>query len=135
MNRTTGQAQVQARDQENTSEGRSILWNADKLTLSGGLFYYRYKPKYQIEEVKHFVVPRAHRTAINACHHDAGHQGKKRTESLISDRFWWPGVFEDVNRAVQNCRRCQLYGGREEKALIVPMMVTALLQLVHFDFT
>ena len=54
---------------KNTPEERSILWNADKLTLSGGLLYYRYKPKYQIEEVKCFVVPRAHRrTAIDGCH-------------------------------------------------------------------
>ena len=74
---------------KNTPERRSILWNADRLTLSGGLLYYRYKPKYQIEEVKCFVVPRAHRrTAINGCHHDTDHQGKKRTESLISDQFW-----------------------------------------------
>ena len=110
---------------KNTPEGRSIMCNADKLTLSGGLFYYRHKPKYQIEEVKCFVVPRAHRrTAIDGCHHDTGHQGKKRAESLISDRFWWPGVYEDVNRAVQNCRWCQLYGGREEKTPMVPMMVT-----------
>ena len=59
---------------KNTPEGRSILQNADKLTLSGGLLYYRYKPKYQIEEVQHFVVPRAHRrTAIDGCHCDAGH--------------------------------------------------------------
>ena len=71
---------------KNTPEGRSILQNADKLTLSGGLLYYRYKPKHQIEEVKHFTVPREHRrVAIDGCHHDAGHQGKKRTESLISD--------------------------------------------------
>ena len=69
---------------KNTPEERSILWNADKLTLSGGLLYYRYKPKYQIEEVKCFVVPRAHRrTAIDGCHHDAGHQGMKRTESYL----------------------------------------------------
>ena len=69
---------------KNTPEGRSILQNADNLTLSGGLLYYRYKPKYQIEEVKCFVVPRAHRrTAIDGCHHDAGHQGKKRTESYL----------------------------------------------------
>ena len=32
--------------EKNTPEGRSMLWNADKLTLSGGLLYYRYKPKY-----------------------------------------------------------------------------------------
>ena len=117
MDRAVGEAQVQTRVQEEYSRGRSILQNAAKLTLSGGLLYYRYKPKYQIEEVKHFIVPRAHRrTATDGCHHDTGHQGKKRTESLTSDRFWWPGVYEDVNRAVQNCRQCQLYRGREEKA-------------------
>ena len=72
---------------------------------------------------------------IVGCHHDAGHQGKKRTESLISVRFWWPGVYEDVNRAAENWRQCQLYGGREEKAPMVPVMVTAPLQLVHLNFT
>ena len=86
---------------KNTPEGRNILQNADKLALSEGLLYYRYKPKYKIEEVKCFIMPRAHRrTAIDSCHHDAGHQGKKRMESLISDQFWWPGVYKDVNRAV-----------------------------------
>ena len=121
---------------KNTPEGGSILHNADKLTLSGGLLYYRHKPKYQIEEVKRFVVPSAHRrTAIDGCHHDAGDEGKKRAESLISDQFWWPGVYKDVNRAVHNCRQCQLYGGREEKVSMVPMMVTAPLQLVHLNFT
>ena len=111
---------------KNTPEGRSILCNADKLTLSGGLLYYRYKPKYQIKEVKHFIIRRAHwRTAIDGCHCDTGNQGKKRMESLISVQYWWPGVFEDVNRAVQNCKQCQLYGGKEEKAPMVPVMVTA----------
>ena len=45
-----------------------------------------YKPEYQIEEVKHFVVLRAcRRTAIDGCHRNAGHQGKKRTESFLID--------------------------------------------------
>ena len=71
---------------KNTPEGRSLLQNADKFILSGGLLYCSYKPKCQIEEVKCFIVPRAHRrTAIDGCHHDMGHQGKKRTKSLISD--------------------------------------------------
>ena len=34
---------------KNTLDGRSILQNADKLTLSGGLLHYRHKPKYQID--------------------------------------------------------------------------------------
>ena len=76
----TGQlAKLKSRpgSKKNTQEGRSILQNAYKLILSGGLLYYRYKPRYQIKEVKCFVVPRAHRrTAIDGCHCDAGHQGK-----------------------------------------------------------
>ena len=68
---------------KNTPEGRSILWNADKLTRSGGLLYYRYKPKYQIEKVKCFIVPRAHRrTAIDGCHCDAGHQVRREHSYL-----------------------------------------------------
>ena len=81
------------------------------------------------------VLRAQRRMAIDGCHQDAGHQGKKRTASLISDRFWWPGVYEDVDQAVKNCRCCQLYGGKEEKAPMVPMMVTTPLQLVHLNFT
>ena len=87
---------------KNTPTGKSLLRNADQLTLCG-LLYHRYTPKYQVDEVKCFVVLRAHRrTAIDGCHHDAGHQGKKRMESLVSDRFWWLGVYEDVERCTRN---------------------------------
>ena len=117
---------------KNTPAGKSLLRNADWLTLCEGLLYHRYMPKYQADKVKRFIVLRAHRrTAIDGCHPDVGHQGKKRTESLVSDGFWWLGVYEDVDQAVKNCRRCQLYGGREERAPMVLMMVTAPLQLVH----
>ena len=54
--------------------------------LSGGLLYHLYAPKYQVDEIKCFVVPWAHRqTALDGCHQDAGNQGKKRMESLVSD--------------------------------------------------
>ena len=66
------------RSHKNTLAGKSILRNADRLTLSGGFLYYQHKPKYQLEEVKWFVVPWAHRrTIIDGCHRYAGHQGKK----------------------------------------------------------
>ena len=83
---------------KNTPAGKSLLRNADWLTLCGGLLCHRYTPKYQVDKVKCFIVLRAHRrTVIDGCHRDTGHQGKKRMESLVSDRFWWPGVYEDVD--------------------------------------
>ena len=54
---------------KNTPVGKSMLRNADQLTLCWGLLYHRYMPKYQVEEVKCFIVPKAHRrTAIDSCH-------------------------------------------------------------------
>ena len=59
---------------KNTPAGKNLLSNADQWTLCGGLLYHQYMSKYQVDKVKHFIVPRAHRrTAINGCHHDAGH--------------------------------------------------------------
>ena len=118
---------------KNTPVGKSMLRNADWLTLCGGLLYHKYTPKYQVEEVKHFVVPKAHwRTAFYGCHQDAAHQGKKRTESLISDQFWWPGVCRSGSPKLQTLSTSQREG---RKAPMVLMMVTAPLQLVHLDFT
>ena len=54
---------------KNTPAGKNILRNVDRLILSGGLLYYQHKPKYQLEEVKWFAVPWAHRRmAIDNCH-------------------------------------------------------------------
>ena len=44
---------------KNQPEGKCIVWNADKLTLSGGILYYQHNLKY-LEEIKQFLVPRAH---------------------------------------------------------------------------
>ena len=44
---------------KNKPEGKCIVQNADRLTLLGGILYYQHNPKY-LEEIKWFVVPRAH---------------------------------------------------------------------------
>ena len=43
---------------------------------------------------------RAH--IIKACHNDAtaGHLGRTRTFYKLSERYYWPGIFRDVTRAV-----------------------------------
>ena len=89
---------------KNQPEGKCIIRNTDKLTLSGGMLYYRHSPKY-LEEIKWFVMPRAHqRMALNGCHRDAGHQDKKRALSLATDRFLWPGVQEVAENIVCDCK-------------------------------
>ena len=43
---------------KNTPVGKSMLRNADQLTLCRGLLYHRYTLKYQVEEVKCLGYPR-----------------------------------------------------------------------------
>ena len=131
MSTAVGEIEGPLRTFKNQPEGKCIIRNADKLTLSGGMLYYWHCPKY-LAEIKQFVVPRAHRrTALNGCHRDASHQGKKQTLSLVADRFWWPGVQEAAD-----CKHCQVYGGSESKAPMVSLKVTTHpLQLMHLDFT
>ncbi|QRV73577.1 Retrotransposable element Tf2 protein [Ceratobasidium sp. AG-Ba] len=50
------------------------------------------------------------RLAILEMHHDnpiAGHQGQARTLELISRRYYWPAMKQQVNRFVKTCEICQ----------------------------
>ena len=85
---------------KNQPVGKCIVRNADALTLSGCMLYYQHSPKY-LEKIKRFLVLRAHQQmALNGCHRDADHQGKKRTLSLVTNRFWWPGLQEAAESVI-----------------------------------
>ncbi|QRW12456.1 Transposon Tf2-1 polyprotein [Ceratobasidium sp. AG-Ba] len=50
------------------------------------------------------------RLAILEMHHDnpiAGHQGQARTLELISRRYYWPAMKQQVNQFVETCEICQ----------------------------
>ena len=66
--------------------------------------------------------------ALNGCHRDLVYQGKKRTLSPVTNRFWWPGVQEAAENIVCDYKRCQACGEIESRAPVP-------LQLVHLDFT
>ena len=71
-------------------------------------------------------MTRAHQqTALNGCHQDAGHQGKKWTLSLVRDKFWWPCAQEAMENAVCDCKCCQTYGGSESRAPMISLKETA----------
>ena len=55
-------------------------------------------------------IPRNFKTAIlQACHDDttAGHLGENRTYDKVAQRYFWNGIFRDVERYVKACPDCQ----------------------------
>ncbi|QRV83345.1 Retrotransposable element Tf2 protein [Ceratobasidium sp. AG-Ba] len=66
------------------------------------------------------------RLAILEMHHDnpiAGHQGQARTLELISRRYYWPAMKQQVNRFVETCEICQRSKGHKQYAPPKPLPI------------
>lgn len=55
---------------------------------------------------------------LESLHEESGHRGREGTFAKIAERYWWPGLYEDVRTHVSTCRECQLRkAGRREEPL------------------
>ena len=69
---------------------------------------------------RHKLVIPTHRRLfiIASAHNDVGHHGFYATNSLITERFWWPFMAFDISWFVRTCHICQLR--RTQNVLIPP---------------
>ena len=120
-----------------TSEEGQMVWrNCQNFTTLQGTLYLHSTPKGENEDLLLFMVPKMHQTAtLNGCHQDAGHQGHDCTISLLQEHFWWPGMAKQMRQVIKACRHCLQYEGGTPKAPLCPIVATALLDLLHVDFT
>ena len=113
-----------------------ILRVCHNLTMKNGKLYRQHTLKDDCEDIHQFVVPTTHRVAaLNACHRDSGHQGQRRTQELLRERFWWPLMMAQAEKMVHGCRRCDEFSGSIQKAQLNPIRATQPWELVHIDFT
>ena len=120
----------------NAEEGKTILWELKKLTLYQGALYHCHTPAGELEEVLWFMVPKAHWVAaMNGCHKDAEHQAQQWTLCLLHDQFPWPGMATQMQKAINNCKWCIQHEGICSKVTMLPIIITAPLELLHVDFT
>jgi hypothetical protein len=57
---------------------------------------------------------------ISSAHDDVGHHGFYATNALLSDRYWWPHMSQDIAWFIQTCRLCQL---RKTQQISIPPIV------------
>ncbi|XP_075775938.1 uncharacterized protein LOC142826874 [Pelodiscus sinensis] len=71
------------------------------------------------------LVPKAYRWRVMEMAHDnpwAGHLGIEKTQQRVIQRFYWPGVYQDVKNFCRSCPQCQRTAeARVPRAALVPM--------------
>ena len=95
-----------------------------------GLLYRRYSPPgadSDAHDIEQLVLPTELRPTVLKLAHDvpmAGHLGKKKTTDRILNRFYWPGLFRDVEEHCRSCGQCQKLSTRKvKKAPLVPLPI------------
>ena len=93
-------------------------------------------PKGETEDLLLFMVSKAHCVAtLNGCHQDAGHQGHDHTLSLLWEHFWWPHMTNQMHQSIKSCICCLQHEGHLSRAPLHLIVVTALMDPLHVDFT
>ena len=67
------------------------------------------------------VVPQERRLfLVSSAHNDVGHHGFYATNALLVERYWWPGMAQDIAWFIQTCHLCQL---RKTQQIAIPPVV------------
>ena len=79
------------------------------------------------EEVEHvLVLPQKHRkTVMEVAHDSLQHMGARRVKALISQRFSWPGLGQEVIQYIKSCDICQRCSKVQRKVPMVERKVMA----------
>ena len=120
-----------------TAEGathRSLFQVADKLSLIDGKLYREVES--DDRTIKQLVLPRCYISEVfKLLHTNIGHPGRDRTLSLLRDRFYWPGMYSDVERMIEGCSRCIRRKAPDQRRVpLVNIKTTHPLELVCMDF-
>ena len=79
----------------------------ESLILTKGVHYRKVifdgQARYQLVHLAAYVTD-----VLKGMHRptDVGHPGKGKTLSLLHDRFYWPGMSQDVEHWIKKCDRC-----------------------------
>ena len=85
----------------------------NKLSLSdAGLLVYRHAKRTVV-----VLPPEQRLDIISICHSEwaAGHFGIFKTHRRILDKFWWPGMHDDIKNFIRNCDVCLKVTSQKQK--------------------
>jgi hypothetical protein len=94
------------------NKGYYKQWTTSKLEVENNILYQYEHPKAtNIRQLKRCVVPVSVHQLIYTAYHAtplAGHVGVYKMYWRIAARYYWPGMYNDIWKAVVECGHCIL---------------------------
>ena len=124
---------------------RRILLEADQYGMTEQVLYHVFSPRTKgtiqwDKIINQVVVPKCLRSQILFEYHDSliggGHQGFDRTYCAIKMKYYWSGMYADVNKYVKTCNECQ-HAKRHyhsHPAPLHPLPTAGVFDRWHMDF-
>ncbi|KAL0202987.1 hypothetical protein M9458_001005, partial [Cirrhinus mrigala] len=122
---------------EESKDTLELLRQWDKVEEFEGILY-RVVADARGGWVKQLLLPQVLKQEVLGQLHDhQGHQGIDRTFKLVRQRFYWPGMYQDVQDVCKNCLRCIVSKDVQPKVRTVMNSIQASkpLEVVALDFT
>lgn len=90
----------------------------------------------ELGETQQLVIPPSLVVEVlRLCHDNIGHPGRDKMTAFIRDRFFWPGMSQDVDQWITGCKSCILRKSPTNiRAPLVSINTSEALELVCLDF-
>lgn len=79
------------------------------------------------------VEKKKQKEILKGLHEDIAHRGRDAIMRKISDRYWWPQLYQTVKDHVRSCSECQYCHPTREHETLHPTEVSQLFQKVVID--
>ena len=135
--RQMGQKPARRERAEESREALKLISQWHRIQEDNGLLYRKTTGSDGRERRQLLLPTRLRRDLLEGNHDRCGHQGAERTEQLIRNCCWWPGMHREVKQYVSECERCAIAKGPYLSAR-TPMgsiLATKPLEVLAMDFT
>ena len=110
----------------------------DRICMKDGILYRRIRPPKTGGEMFQLLLPECLKgEVLKHLHDDHGHQGVEQTTHLVRERWFWPNMWQDIEKYCHNCNRCLAAKANQPKVRTFPGTIVASqpLEILAIDFT
>ena len=135
--RTIGRKPSPREKKAETSGAKKLLNQWDRIIEKEGVLYRSNSDNHGNKRLQLLLPDSLRDELLKGVHDECGHQGSERTEQLVRERCWWPGLHDYVKKYLSECERCVVAKGPylPVKTPMTSIIATKPLEVLAMDFT